>query len=253
MNQKPAIAPGPATVRFTPAELTGRARTHIVELADPPCALHHAVVESFRAMRAAAARAGIDLVPYSSFRDFDRQLAIWNGKARGERELRDADGQLLDVALLDEDARATAILHWSALPGASRHHWGTDFDVKDAAAMPPGYRLQVVPEEFAPDGVFARLDAWLSEHAADFGFYRPYATWRGGVQPEPWHLSHAAVAQAALEQFSAEALHEALAAAVLEARGAVEKRLPEILARYVRNVDAPPAAALSAGAGTRRA
>lgn len=237
-------------ISFSNSELTGRSRGHIVELHAPPCALHHAVVAPFQAMRAAAAGEGIDLMPFSSFRDFDRQLGIWNAKARGERELRDAQGCLLDAATLDEDARVAAILHWSALPGASRHHWGTDFDVMDAAAMPAGYRLQVVPEEYAAGGVFARLNDWLEAHAADFGFYRPYTTWRGGVQPEPWHLSHAAVAQAALEQFSAQALREALDAASLEARAAVEKRLPEILERYVRNVDAPPAGAFSAVVAT---
>lgn len=233
---------------FSTSELTGRSRTHIVELADPPCALHRAVVEPFLALRGAAAVEGIDLVPFSSFRDFDRQLAIWNGKASGERELRDARGALLDARTLDEDACVAAILHWSALPGASRHHWGTDFDVMDAAALPPGYRLQVVPEEYAPGGVFAKLGAWLDANAAAFGFYRPYTTWRGGVQPEPWHLSHARTAQEALEQYSAEALREALDAAPLAGRAAVERMLPEILARYVRNVDAPPALALREGA-----
>jgi LAS superfamily LD-carboxypeptidase LdcB len=233
-------------IRFSDSELTGRSRGHIVELEDPHCALHHEVVAPFLAMRSAAAGEGIDLVPFSSFRDFERQLAIWNAKARGERELRGADGALLDARSLDEDACVAAILHWSALPGASRHHWGTDFDVLDAAALPPGYRLQVVPEEFAPGGVFAKLDAWLEHNAATFGFYRPYARWRGGVQPEPWHLSHAAVAQAALEQFSEGALRAALAAAPLAARGAVDRLLPQILARYVRNVEAPPARALGA-------
>lgn len=244
---------GISVTEFSHSELTGRSRGHVLELADPPCCLHREVVGPFLAMRAAAAREGIDLVPFSSFRDFERQLAIWNAKARGERALRGADGQLLDALALDEDARVEAILHWSALPGASRHHWGSDFDVMDAAAMPPGYRLQVVPEEYAPDGVFARLSAWLDAHAAQFGFYRPYATWRGGVQPEPWHLSHAAVAQAALRQFSVEALRAALAAAPLAARTAVENRLPAIVARYVLNVDAPPPAALSAVGATRPA
>ncbi len=37
-----------------------------------------------------------------------------------------------------EAERVAAILVWSALPGASRHHWGTDCDVIDAAALPPG-------------------------------------------------------------------------------------------------------------------
>jgi LAS superfamily LD-carboxypeptidase LdcB len=235
------------TTSFSPDELTGRARTHIVDLEDPRCALHHDVVEPLLAMRSAAAGEGIDLVPFSSFRDFDRQLAIWNGKARGERELRAADGSLLDARTLDEDACVAAILHWSALPGASRHHWGTDFDVIDAAAMPPGYRPQVIPEEYARGGVFARLSEWMHTHAAGFGFYRPYTTWRGGVQPEPWHWSHAAIARVALEQFSETVLRQALGRAGLAAHAAVERVLPEIVARYVRNVDPPPPEALVAG------
>src|SRR5262245_20841363 len=197
-------------IRFSPRELTGLDRGHIVDLTDPPCSLHHAVVEPFRQLRAAAALGGIDLVPVSSFRDFNRQLAIWNGKHRGERELLAADGSVLDVRALDDDARVAAILHWSALPGASRHHWGTDLDVIDARAMPPGYRPRLVGAEYAPGGVFARLDAWLAAHAADFGFFRPYSTWRGGVQPEPWHLSYAPVAGPALAAFSIEVLRAAL-------------------------------------------
>jgi LAS superfamily LD-carboxypeptidase LdcB len=91
-------------------ELTGRARTHIVELDSPRCALHYAAATSFLAMRDAAAAAGIDLVPASSFRDFDRQLQIWNAKWRGERPLLDRDGRTLDAAALDDDRRIEAIL-----------------------------------------------------------------------------------------------------------------------------------------------
>jgi len=42
-------------------ELTGRARSHIIDLEQPRCALHFAVVASLLAMRDAAAREGIDL------------------------------------------------------------------------------------------------------------------------------------------------------------------------------------------------
>jgi LAS superfamily LD-carboxypeptidase LdcB len=227
--------------RFSPQELTGRSRGLIVDLQAPPCSLHHAVVEPFLAMRAAAAIDGIELLPVSSFRDFSRQLAIWNGKCRGERELRDSSGALVEAQGLDEDALVGTILLWSALPGASRHHWGTDFDVVDAAAMPAGYRPQLTTEEFAPGGVFAKLDAWLAANAQRFGFYRPYTSWRGGFQPEPWHLSHAAVAEQALQQFSVQVLEQALDAADLAARAAVQRRLPQIVENYVMNVDAPPA------------
>jgi LAS superfamily LD-carboxypeptidase LdcB len=226
--------------RFSPQELTGRSRGLIVDLQAPPCSLHHAVVEPFLALREAAATAGIELLPVSSFRDFSRQLAIWNGKCRGERELRDSDGALVAADSLDEDALVSTILHWSALPGASRHHWGTDFDVVDAAAMPEGYRPQLTTEEFAPGGVFAGLETWLATNAQRFGFYRPYTSWRGGFQPEPWHLSHAAVAEQALQQFSVQMLRQALDEADLAARDAVQRRLPQIVENYVMNVDAPP-------------
>jgi len=146
---------------MNPLELTGRARTHVVELQAPRCALHYAAATSFLAMRDAAAQSGIDLVAASSFRDFDRQLAIWNAKWRGERPLLDRAGLPLDAASLDAGARIDAILCWSALPGGSRHHWGTDCDVIDAAALPQGYRVQLVPEEYVPGGVFARLTPWL--------------------------------------------------------------------------------------------
>ena len=62
-------------------ELTGRARTHVVELQQPRCMLHYEAVASFLAMRDAAAYDGIDLAARSSFRDFDTQLAIWNRKS----------------------------------------------------------------------------------------------------------------------------------------------------------------------------
>jgi LAS superfamily LD-carboxypeptidase LdcB len=232
-------------VRFTPLELTGRSRWHIVDLADPPCSLHRAVVAPFRALRGAAAAAGIDLRPASSFRDFNRQLAIWNGKCRGERALLDAAGVPLVAASLDEDSLVTAILHWSALPGASRHHWGTDFDVIDAAASPPGYRPQFIAAEYAPGAVYGRLGAWLGVHAARFGFHRPYTLFRGGVQPEPWHLSHARVAGDAMRQFSVKVLRDALQGSGIAARAAVLARLPAIFERYVVNVDTLPTDAAS--------
>lgn len=235
----------PSEIRFSPTELTGRSRGHIVELTDPRCSLHHAVVGPFLEMRAAALADGIDLQPLSSFRDFDRQLSIWQGKHRGERELLAADGSKLNPADLDDQARVEAILVWSALPGASRHHWGTDMDVIDLNALPAGYRPQLVVGEYGPGGVFARLDDWLDTNAAAHGFYRPYETWRGGVQPEPWHLSYAPVADIAMSLFKVDQLRAALADVDLDARGVVERMLPDIFERYVRNVDAPPAAALT--------
>ena len=107
---------------LTDLELTGRSRSHVIEAAGLRCTLHAEVMPAFLGMRAAAQRVGIDLRAASSFRDFDRQLLIWNGKYRGERVLFDRAGQGLDVSRLTPTERIEAILVWSALPGASRHH-----------------------------------------------------------------------------------------------------------------------------------
>lgn len=227
-------------------ELTGRARTHVVDLDEPPCTLHPEAAAALRAMRAAAAADGLDLVPVSSYRDFARQLAIWNAKFRGERPLYDRAGRSLDPARLAPHELVEAILWWSALPGASRHHWGSDLDLIDRAALPPGYRPQLLPQEFAADGIFRRLDAWLEENMARFGFFRPYATERGGVRPEPWHVSFAPVAEPALAALSVPVLAAALESSATLGLEAVLARLPELHARYVAQIDRPSGRAVLA-------
>jgi LAS superfamily LD-carboxypeptidase LdcB len=224
-------------------ELTGRARTHIVDLEQPRCALHYAAATSFLAMRDAAAGAGIDLAAASSFRDFDRQLHIWNAKWRGERPLLDRAGQPLDAAAMDAVQRVDAILAWSALPGGSRHHWGTDCDVIDTAALPQGYRVQLVADEYAPGGVFERLSTWLDEHMQRFGFHRPYASTGCGAGIEPWHLSYWPVAHEALESLTLPVLRRALASSDILGKEEVLERLPEIYTRFILAVDSPPATA----------
>ena len=220
-------------------ELTGRARTHVVELDTPRCTLHYEAVAAFLALRDAARVDGIELQAISSFRDFERQLLLWNRKWRGERPLYDRQGALLDFATLSEPQRVDAILAWSAVPGGSRHHWGTDIDVVDAAAMPAGYQVELVPEEYAPDGVFGRLTAWLDVNMGRFGYFRPYGSNRGGACIEPWHLSYAPVAQEAIEALSLSVLRAAIADGDMLGKEYVLDRLPEIYTRFMLAVDPP--------------
>ncbi len=222
---------------LTPLELTGRAATHIREVPELASRLHSDAVGPVLALRTAAAVAGIDLAIVSSFRDFDRQVSIWNRKFRGELALLDRLGRPLKAADLDESARIDAILLWSALPGASRHHWGTDMDVVDRAAVPQGYRPELTVQEFTGAGPFAALNAWLGANLGNHGFFRPYTTDRGGVHPEPWHVSYAPVAAGALELLSLEVLYAAVEQSELLGRDRVLARLPEIHSKYVVAVD----------------
>jgi LAS superfamily LD-carboxypeptidase LdcB len=222
-------------------ELTGRARTHIEQIDEPRVALHRHAVEPFRALREAAARDGLDVMPFSAFRDFNQQVEIWNRKFRGERPLYDRAGKVREHAALTEVQLVEAILVWSAVPGASRHHWGSEIDVYDRAAMPEGYRVQLLPEEYAPGGVFERLTQWLDENLARFDFYRPYDEDRGGVYPEPWHISYAPVSSAALSALTQEVIARALQREPVLGKELVLQRLPEIWRTYVANVATVPA------------
>lgn len=224
--------------RLDGSALTGLSEAHVRHASDIGCALHADVIAPFRALRVAAwAEAGVDLVAVSGFRSFARQRSIWNAKMRGERPLLGRSGEQLEAGRLDVDARIDAILRWSALPGASRHHWGTDFDVIDRAGMPRGYEPQLVPLEYGPEGPFGALDAWLAANMGRFGFHRPYARDLGGVQPEPWHLSYAPIASPALAALDADVLRTALTANVIDGGDRVLARLPELHARYVLAVD----------------
>ncbi len=202
--------------------------------------LHAAVVEPFLAMRENAARSGIDLLPVSSFRDFERQRRIWNAKYCGERPARDRAGRLIDMNRLDPGRRVEMILLWSALPGASRHHWGSDIDFVDGRVIAGGYEAQLERPEYRRGGPFAALSRWLAEHMRRYGFYRPYTREGIGVQPEPWHLSYAPVARRALPSLTVDLLAAAIAGAGVDGEAEILARLPSIHDRYVLGIDAPP-------------
>jgi hypothetical protein len=116
----------------------------------------------------------------------------------------------------------------------------------DAAALPAGYQLRVVPAEYQPGGPFARLTTWLDANMHAYGFFRPYATDRGGVSPEPWHLSYAPVAARAQAAIRMDGLRGVLAAAEIEGKAEVLAALGRNFTDYVVNVDPAPDRALLA-------
>jgi LAS superfamily LD-carboxypeptidase LdcB len=225
---------------LTPRQLTGRDESHLVEL-DGGHRLLGEVAEAFEALRADAAGAGFDLAIASGFRSFERQRRIWNGKADGSRPVHDDAGAPVAIEALEPAARLRAILRFSAIPGTSRHHWGTDLDVFDAAAMPEGYRLELSPAEAGPGGLFDALHRWLDQRMAidqSFGFFRPYAVDRGGTAPERWHLSYAPLAQACALRCNPDLLQSAWdAGGTLALRSEIEAAWPDLFARYI---DVPP-------------
>lgn len=212
--------------------MTGRSEAHLVPLAGS-VSLHRDVLEPFLKLQQAAADAGFDLQVASGFRSYQRQLAIWNAKAEGLRPLLDAEGNPLDPARLGDREKTLAILRWSALPGCSRHHWGSDMDLWDRAAVPADYSLQLVADEYSPGGPFAPLSHWLESHAGEFGFYRPYDRDRGGVAPEPWHWSYRPVAEHFEAQLNRAFICKVLDNGDLKLREVILANLDEIATRFI--------------------
>lgn len=211
----------------------------LVGLAPPPLVtvaegiqLHTEALPHWQHLQARAAQAGVSLRAVSAYRDFNRQLAIWNGKACGERMVLDAASRPLDIRCLNDDDKLRALLVWSAVPGCSRHHWGSDVDV--AAALPAGYSLQLVPEEYAENGVLAALGQWLAGNdLAACGFARPFLPGRSRVAFEPWHLSCVSVAAACEAQLSPVRLLEVLMAQPIALKDAIARHWPTIYRHYI--------------------
>ncbi|WP_082568965.1 M15 family metallopeptidase [Rhizobacter sp. Root1221] len=221
------------------SEITGRARTHVSQFTEPRFAAQQAAGEAFLAMRADAIRAGFDLIPYSTFRDYRTQLRIWNGKFSGKKPLYDMDGNVRDHSKLSPSEVVDCILNWSALPGGSRHQWGTEIDVVDGAAMPPGYEPKLLPEEVGPGGIFHPLHCWLDANIGKYGFFRPYKFFKGGMYPEPWHLSYAPLSMQAVEQVTPELLTRVTEEADILGKALVLERIPQIYADHIRNYVLP--------------
>ena len=151
--------------------------------------LHKNVIEPFNQLKQSAAAQNINISIASSYRSFERQAIIWNEKFIGKRPVFDKNNQLVDVSLLSDWQKVQAILTFSALPGASRHHWGTDIDIFDANVMPNNYQLQLSPEEYGPSGLFKNLSNWLQDNISHFGFHQPYLKTDMGIAQELWHIS----------------------------------------------------------------
>lgn len=212
--------------------------------------LHREAAGAFELLAADARDAGFELAPASAHRSLERQLAIWNGKLSGAREVLDERDRVIDLAPLGARQRIEHVLRFSALPGASRHHWGSDVDVFDAAALAPGQAPRLCWAEVCGRGPFAPLHEWLDERiaaGASYGFFRPYERDRGGVAPERWHLSHAPSAQPFAEVLSADLLRaawdEVQARCPLALRDVVEAELERLLERFVRRIAPAPAPA----------
>ncbi len=200
--------------------------------------IHHQMLTSFQSLVANAAKDNIEIKIASGFRSFERQLLIWNNKFTGKTAIKAINGEQVNISELSKLEIIEAILLFSALPGASRHHWGCDIDIY-AKNLLGGKALQLEPWEYNSSGPMAKLSSWLTDNAEKQGFYFPYDKFRGGIAAEPWHLSYAPLAKQYQSTFNLALLKERLLQADIAGKEVIIEYLPEIFKRYINNVNTP--------------
>lgn len=146
--------------------------------------------EAFLEMHAAAAADGISLTIISAMRTFNHQKRIWENKWNGRQTLH---GNIRATDIADPVERALEILRFSAMPGTSRHHWGTDIDINN------------LNNSYFGSGRGKREYDWLVANASRFGFCQPYTAHgtnrRGGYEEEKWHWSYVPVSSQYLRAY----------------------------------------------------
>lgn len=181
----------------------------------PGMLLRKEALEAFRKMWEAARKDGIHLKIISSTRTFHQQKAIWEAKWSRFAKTTPA-----------ADARALKILEYSAMPGASRHHWGTDIDLND-----------LNNPTFEAGGKYAGVYDWLQKNAHRFGFCQPY-TPKGPERPlgyneEKWHWTYQPLSAPMLEAYSRQ-INDTLITGFL---GAETARSIGIVRHYVQGIN----------------
>ncbi len=134
---------------------------------------------AFLRMREAAAADGIHLFIVSAFRSFEKQKELWESKWYAGNS---SDKLEPTNILMDPLAKAKKIMEYTAPPGFSRHHWGTEIDLNS-----------VEPDFFNTESGQLTYQ-WLNQHASSFGFCQTYNAFNPerpfGFQEEQWHWSY---------------------------------------------------------------
>jgi LAS superfamily LD-carboxypeptidase LdcB len=154
--------------------------------------LHPKAYKAFLQMRDCALEQGINIQIVSGYRSFDRQLSIWNNKFEKFKEYSLTDAEVINK-----------VTNYSAIPGTSRHHWGTELDIIDENSTVKSTGL-LNHNNFEKNGAFYKMHKWLKENAHQFDYHIVYSKdkSRTGFMYEPWHYSYAPVSKKLLKKYS---------------------------------------------------
>ena len=143
---------------------------------------------------------GFELRIASAYRSFYKQFKIFDDKFKGKRPVLDANENPMDISSLSDEQKVLEIIRFSAIPGFSRHHFGTDFDIYAVNLLPEGKQLELTAREYQKGNYFYKLGQYLSQNLNKFGFKRPF-NGKGTNAFEPWHISFSKKADECIDAF----------------------------------------------------
>ncbi len=147
-------------------------------------------LNAFSQMADLAIKDGVELNITSATRNFDYQKNLWNNKWDG---ITLVEGDDLSQSIQNEKERFEKILDYSAVPGTSRHHWGTEIDINS-----------VTPKFFETEEG-EKVYTWLNKNASLFGFCQTYnlkgSLRSTGYNEEKWHWSYLPLARKFTEDY----------------------------------------------------
>lgn len=224
--------------------LTGRDISELSQLNDKH-SLHPNTIAAFLKLKKLANKEiGAKIEVISSHRTFEKQLQIWNNKASGNKDLFDLNEKKINTHSFSKLELMKAILLWSAIPGGSRHHWGTDLDIFDANQIEAS-QVQLLNSECLPGGPCADLHLWLDEKIKQnqaFGFFRPYDTPRNntGVGMEKWHISFSKLSDNYLSAYTHDIFIQNIKTADILLKDEILEHSQLIYENYILNIDKNP-------------
>ncbi len=199
----------------------GLESTHCVELKtieNQSLLVNHYVSDDLENFWHAANAAKIQITILTSRISFAEQLEIWNDLWLGYQPVYSRHGRPLNIAAMSKIEKYKAICLTTALPGLSRYHWGTDFEI--------GIGSQ------ANNSDTASLEHWLNKNLSSFGFYRPYVKYDGGVAEQPRQISHREQSTAISECFDFDAHREYLESSDISDRSFILEQLQHYREKY---------------------
>ena len=185
---------------------------------------------AFNKMHVAALEDGIDIKIVSGFRDFKRQMLIWDNKYKKYT----AEYKLSPTKAIEE------IFNFSTIPGTSRPRGGPEIAIVDASDEKYKDEEDVLLTEKYENGIFTKLKKWMDVNSERFGFYLTYVNDknRKGFEYEPWHYSYKPVSVELLNIFLNNDISSIILTTKMEGKEFISKDfIQKYISEYVKGVN----------------